>query len=267
MLSSCRVALPVLLFFFLMIRRPPRSTLFPYTTLFRSCRWPAPSSTRFAAPEGSSWRPRSWDFAASASTGSGRWSWGRGSPSGLREELPIWLLRMPGGSRCGRGWSTESRQIRRTDAPRRREASRSTDSTLAPSTRLRNSSRAAAIWRSCCRPKNRLSADPDHSNSSRPMRSGCTGRSSVTSASSSGRDSEVDRQLRVDQAIGGPRGDQETDILGQRGRGPIGGGSHLKVEHRALACVQPDGDGGVVHGRSERTDPVRREKDYEANRD
>src|SRR3712207_7908839 len=37
-----------MLFFFLMIRRPPRSTLFPYTTLFRSrcstgstsgCRW------------------------------------------------------------------------------------------------------------------------------------------------------------------------------------------------------------------------------------
>src|SRR5438132_14213404 len=27
----------ILLFFFLMIRRPPRSTLFPYTTLFRSC--------------------------------------------------------------------------------------------------------------------------------------------------------------------------------------------------------------------------------------
>src|SRR5712664_2355419 len=27
-------------FFFLMIRRPPRSTLFPYTTLFRS-KWPA----------------------------------------------------------------------------------------------------------------------------------------------------------------------------------------------------------------------------------
>src|SRR5438046_5684394 len=25
--------------FFLMIRRPPRSTLFPYTTLFRSRRW------------------------------------------------------------------------------------------------------------------------------------------------------------------------------------------------------------------------------------
>src|SRR5258708_33063056 len=27
---------PTVLFFFLMIRRPPRSTLFPYTTLFRS---------------------------------------------------------------------------------------------------------------------------------------------------------------------------------------------------------------------------------------
>src|SRR5947208_6236019 len=31
-------SLSVSLFFFLMIRRPPRSTLFPYTTLFRSNR-------------------------------------------------------------------------------------------------------------------------------------------------------------------------------------------------------------------------------------
>src|SRR5437870_12716237 len=30
---------PSQLFFFLMIRRPPRSTLFPYTTLFRSRRF------------------------------------------------------------------------------------------------------------------------------------------------------------------------------------------------------------------------------------
>src|SRR2546430_3153761 len=29
-------SLSILFFFFLMIRRPPRSTLFPYTTLFRS---------------------------------------------------------------------------------------------------------------------------------------------------------------------------------------------------------------------------------------
>src|SRR5256886_6945663 len=32
----------VLFFFFLMIRRPPRSTLFPYTTLFRSDRERSP---------------------------------------------------------------------------------------------------------------------------------------------------------------------------------------------------------------------------------
>src|SRR5258705_10769348 len=37
---ACDVARRVctILFFFLMIRRPPRSTLFPYTTLFRSIR-------------------------------------------------------------------------------------------------------------------------------------------------------------------------------------------------------------------------------------
>ena len=29
----------LVVFFFLMIRRPPRSTLFPYTTLFRSVVW------------------------------------------------------------------------------------------------------------------------------------------------------------------------------------------------------------------------------------
>src|SRR6476620_12141974 len=39
------------LFFFLMIRHPPRSTLFPYTTLFRSRRAPAP------APGGAPRRP------------------------------------------------------------------------------------------------------------------------------------------------------------------------------------------------------------------
>src|SRR2546427_2949058 len=34
-------------FFFLMIRRPPRSTLFPYTTLFRS---PSPCAESWAPP-------------------------------------------------------------------------------------------------------------------------------------------------------------------------------------------------------------------------
>src|SRR2546430_13326607 len=35
-LFICSVSHTFLFFFFLMIRRPPRSTLFPYTTLFRS---------------------------------------------------------------------------------------------------------------------------------------------------------------------------------------------------------------------------------------
>src|SRR5215469_5386861 len=34
------------MFFFLMIRRPPRSTLFPYTTLFRSARGHRPGQRR-----------------------------------------------------------------------------------------------------------------------------------------------------------------------------------------------------------------------------
>src|SRR5574337_1743843 len=43
------VTLFALFFFFLMIRRPPRSTLFPYTTLFRS-------GCSFSASSGSSCR-------------------------------------------------------------------------------------------------------------------------------------------------------------------------------------------------------------------
>src|SRR3712207_8255361 len=51
-------------FFFLMIRRPPRSTLFPYTTLFRSPRAgptcatrapPSPPGSCPAAPSPSGW--------------------------------------------------------------------------------------------------------------------------------------------------------------------------------------------------------------------
>src|SRR6266404_4329706 len=44
-------------FFFLMIRRPPRSTLFPYTTLFRSLR-PRPASEACPAQGTSCCRPR-----------------------------------------------------------------------------------------------------------------------------------------------------------------------------------------------------------------
>src|SRR5256884_9772556 len=35
-MTNAFISLLLFLFFFLMIRRPPRSTLFPYTTLFRS---------------------------------------------------------------------------------------------------------------------------------------------------------------------------------------------------------------------------------------
>src|SRR6266550_7330393 len=44
----------VFIFFFLMIRRPPRSTLFPYTTLFRSTVWrtSAPSASATLASAG-----------------------------------------------------------------------------------------------------------------------------------------------------------------------------------------------------------------------
>src|SRR5438132_8908385 len=71
MLSS-----PTSSFFFLMIRRPPRSTLFPYTTLFRSpgigqplsigrCR----PSTDPSAPNGPAGRPFPWPAICAQSTG------------------------------------------------------------------------------------------------------------------------------------------------------------------------------------------------------
>src|SRR6266849_9138391 len=47
-----------ILFFFLMIRRPPRSTLFPYTTLFRSAR-PQHVSERRRHPRGAFGEPLS----------------------------------------------------------------------------------------------------------------------------------------------------------------------------------------------------------------
>src|SRR5256885_13169833 len=52
----------ILCFFFLMIRRPPRSTLFPYTTLFRSSR----GSRASARPR---LRPRADDLVAQPSGG------------------------------------------------------------------------------------------------------------------------------------------------------------------------------------------------------
>src|SRR3712207_8690243 len=54
----CCLHFLVYIFFFLMIRRPPRSTLFPYTTLFRSrARAPQRRSRIGCVPSGSSARP------------------------------------------------------------------------------------------------------------------------------------------------------------------------------------------------------------------
>src|SRR5260221_4189677 len=47
------------LFFFLMIRRPPRSTLFPYTTLFRSDRSENPDGSTSGLPV-ADWPPPKW---------------------------------------------------------------------------------------------------------------------------------------------------------------------------------------------------------------
>src|SRR5438876_10231229 len=49
-------SLPLLLsFFFLMIRRPPRSTLFPYTTLFRSLNYGGPAAIPQFSTTNSTW--------------------------------------------------------------------------------------------------------------------------------------------------------------------------------------------------------------------
>src|SRR2546422_10912600 len=44
-----------IILFFLMIRRPPRSTLFPYTTLFRSLAGPLGSTTHLSVLDRAGW--------------------------------------------------------------------------------------------------------------------------------------------------------------------------------------------------------------------
>src|SRR5215510_9397136 len=75
-------------FFFLMIRRPPRSTLFPYTTLFRSPPRPGrPLRTSTA---------RRW--------GDGRWpSVKPGAAHGARN-----IMEMDGDARGGKGMTADS---------------------------------------------------------------------------------------------------------------------------------------------------------------
>src|SRR3712207_9158668 len=77
-------AVEVYYIFFLMIRRPPRSTLFPYTTLFRS-RLPAYGGRKSLAPR------------TSSSTATRRWS-------------------APSGSNCGGASSREDRKSTRLNS-------------------------------------------------------------------------------------------------------------------------------------------------------
>src|ERR1035437_11053951 len=53
----CVIFVCFLLFFFLMIRRPPRSTLFPYTTLFRSLHGFVPPTLTPQEAESHTWKP------------------------------------------------------------------------------------------------------------------------------------------------------------------------------------------------------------------
>src|SRR2546429_6090733 len=82
-----------------MIRRPPSTTLFPYTTLFRSCdpapRWPA----RRPSPPGSQPRLGSLDALAGGSKQAAPEVMPHERPAGLEqvlelaEQLPLGLLR------------------------------------------------------------------------------------------------------------------------------------------------------------------------------
>src|SRR5438309_9050134 len=56
-----------MLFIFLMIRRPPRSTLFPYTTLFRSSAACSPFGFIAQAARSGGWRRGRWLDSQSAS--------------------------------------------------------------------------------------------------------------------------------------------------------------------------------------------------------
>src|SRR5436189_4798404 len=72
-------------FFFLMIRRPPRSTLFPYTTLFRS-------PSRFSSL-GRPWTPQCSGRTASTTLPRVRWESGERSEEHTSElQSPMYLV-------------------------------------------------------------------------------------------------------------------------------------------------------------------------------
>src|SRR5256885_598567 len=135
MLLSVSVSL-FCFFFFLMIRRPPRSTLFPYTTLFRSgkalarccssglawaaCAWDRytrPSRGRCAWP-GSAICERSCSSTASAAARQSEWlAWPTGN-----NDIPTFFLALPApGLRraLDHPWVPPSRSARRPALGRR----------------------------------------------------------------------------------------------------------------------------------------------------
>src|SRR6266702_6450998 len=76
--SKANLSLPLYNFFFLMIRRPPRSTLFPYTTLFRS-----PARPR--NPGGHPPRPRETQRSGESEAPRRHHPMGQGMAGGARE--------------------------------------------------------------------------------------------------------------------------------------------------------------------------------------
>src|SRR2546422_8383485 len=71
------IPLPPLLFFFLMIRRPPRSTLFPYTTLFRSQQDPRGGGQPMTRLTRRASLPVALNLLTSAATSYAECAWGR----------------------------------------------------------------------------------------------------------------------------------------------------------------------------------------------
>src|ERR1041385_1026507 len=92
--------LGMLLRFFLMIRRPPRSTLFPYTTLFRSVN-PKINAIVTLDPDGA---------RKAADASSARWKSGSslgafdGVPLTVKDNIPVRGMRATWGSRIYANW-------------------------------------------------------------------------------------------------------------------------------------------------------------------
>src|SRR5260370_30944483 len=85
-------------FFFLMIRRPPRSTLFPYTTLFRS---PLAALRAAGVPVGLG--------TDSVVSGGPLDLWGEAEAAGVRGEAALGMLTIEGARALG--WEREIRSL------------------------------------------------------------------------------------------------------------------------------------------------------------